>query len=544
MPWPKLCITYYVERFLLRASFCAVLILAGVPLAFADSGKYIVKLKNKNNIHPLLRPLARQESAKNLAEKVNNNPRLKATALKHVNVVIAEGSKEEVEATLKGNADVAYIEEDKIINLAEVDNYAADVNNSPYLKVMGLEAENPSHNVTANGTPLLVAVIDTGIDLDHPFLMPFLSRNSGEINNDSIDNDGNGFVDDYYGASVANGVLNGDVQDVYDHGTHVAGLVKVVRDQAIALGYNEARNIQVLPIRFFYNCGAGLCGSTSGAIQALNYAMSRGANVVNMSWGSEGAASYSQALYESLVDLYSEDIVLVAAAGNEASDVDSVPFFPAALNSSIPGLISVNSITTYHLSNGDLDELALSYFSNYGAQRVDVAAPGSTWFQVGGLLSSDADHIAGNYNGKFVGKSGTSMASPVVAGVAAVVRAINSNLNAYDVKQLILQNAEVPMNGTTRILGGKNRTDGYVHAINSFDAANNASSLGLLPAATSSNFSDQSASSEAGAAGCGTITNPGPGAGNPFGGNSMGLFTAIFFLVQFARKVRYKLARC
>lgn len=545
MPWPKLCITYYVERFLLRASFCAVLFMATAPFAFADSGKYIVKLKQNNSIHPLLRPLARQESAKKLAEKANKNPRVKATALQHVDVILAEGTKEDIEAALKGNSDIAYIEEDKIIHLAEADNFAASATNSPYLNTMGLTATNPSHNVTANGTPLLVAVIDTGIDLDHPFLVPFLSTNNGEIANNGRDDDGNGFVDDYYGANVTGSTLNGDVQDVYDHGTHVAGLVKVVRDQAIALGYNEARNIQVLPIRFFYNCGSGLCGTTSGAIQALNYALSRGSKIVNMSWGSEGMASYSQALYETLVELYNSDIVLVAAAGNEGTDIDTTPFFPAALNSSIPGLISVNSITTSHNSaTGELQSQYLSYFSNYGAQRVDIAAPGSSWFQIGGLLSADADHVAGEFDGKFIGKSGTSMASPIVAGVAAVVRTINSNLNAFDVKELILQNATVPMNGATKILLNKNRTDGYVHAINAFEAADMASGSGILPAATSSNFTDKSYGSEAPAAGCGTVGGSSPGAGNPFGGNSMGLFTALFFLVQFARKVRYKLARC
>ncbi|MEZ4813674.1 MAG: S8 family serine peptidase [Bdellovibrionota bacterium] len=545
MTRPQLCIYSYVERILCRANFIVLFLALTASTAFAQNNKFIVRFKPQNNLHPFLRAFAKQQNLTNLADKVNNETNVKATALENVNVMIAEGTKEEVEAAVADNNTVAYIEEDKEIKIAESDNYGAKPANSPYLNTLGLTASNPAYTDTATGTPLLVAVIDTGIDLDHPYLMPFLSTNSGETPNDGIDNDGNGFIDDYYGASTAQGILNGDVQDVYDHGSHVAGLIKIVRDQAIAMGYNEAKNIQVLPIRFFYNCGSGLCGTTSGAIQALNYAMSRGAQVVNMSWGSEGAESYSQALYETLVDLYNHDIVLVAAAGNESSNIDSTPFFPAALNSAIPGLISVNSITTYHYSNGSLDEIALSYFSNYGTQGVDVAAVGSTWFLFGGMLSANAYHVAGSSSNKFVPKSGTSMASPIVAGIAAVVRAVNEDLNAFDVKELILQNAVVPMNGSTKILGNKNRAEGYAHAINSFQAADGASGSGLLPAATNASYSTYSSNSDSGAAaGCGSIMNPGPGGGNPFGGNSMGLFTALFFLVQFARKMRYKLIRC
>ena len=207
------------------------------------------------------------------------------------------------------------------------------------------------------------------MDLTHPFLQSSLSINSAEQSGrPGIDDDGNGFVDDVYGAAVVNrnssdAVRNGDVTDVDVHGTHVAGLIKTVRDQAIAMGHSEAKRIQILPIRFFYACGAGTCGDLSGAIAALDYAMARGAKVVNMSWGS---TSYSSALFNTLADLYNHDIVLVAAAGNNSADADSTPFFPAAMSTSIPGLISVNSITTQHQYASDPVSrigISLSYFS-------------------------------------------------------------------------------------------------------------------------------------------------------------------------------------
>lgn len=549
MSRPQPCITFSVERLLGRAFLMLLILVSSSQLALAQSGKYIVRFKAQNGVHPFFRPFIKQNSLKNLTDRVNQDSDVKATALPHVNVMLAEGTKEEVEAAVAGDNSVAYIEEDQPIKLAQTDNFAAKPANSAYLNTLGLNAANPAHDVVADGTPILVAVIDTGIDLDHPFLVPMLSKNNGEIPNDGLDNDGNGFVDDYHGASVAQGVLNGNVADVYDHGTHVAGLVKVVRDQAIALGYNEAKNIQLLPIRFFYNCGGSLCGTTSGAITALNYAMSRGAKVVNMSWGSEGAASYSQALYETLVDLYNNDISLIAAAGNEASDIDTTPFFPAALNNAIPGLISVNSITSYHYNNGSLDGIDLSYFSNYGAQGVDVAAIGSTYFLASGMLSANAYLNRNDLNpavypttAKFTRKSGTSMAAPIVAGVAAVVRAIQPTLNAYDVKQIIVQNAVVPMEGGMKVLANANRAEGYVHAVNTFEIADGASTSGFKPSASAPSYS--SVSNEGSAAGCGSVSNSGPGSSNPFGGNSMGLFTALFFLVQFARKVRYKMHQC
>ncbi len=502
-----------------------------------EAKRFIVRLKSQENLHPFLRPFARANSLKELTAHVNNNSQVKATALNHVNVMLAEGTQEEVEAAVADDDSVAFIEEDQEIRLAVADsnlnNNPSELHYSPYLSVMGLDAAAPAHNVTkpSGAQAMLVAVIDTGINLDHPFLIPFLSTNSGEIEGNNIDDDGNGYKDDFYGANVAG--MNGDVGEVNYHGTHVAGLVKVVRDQAIAKGYSAARNIQVLPIRFFSTCGASICGSTSGAILALNYALSRGAQVINMSWGSAG---YSQALYQTLVDLYSHDIVLIAAAGNDEMDTDSSTFFPSSHSTSIPGLISVNSITTYHNADGSLDDpnaIVLSSFSNFGKNSVDVAAPGSN------LLSANGD-VDSYPTQKFIRLSGTSMAAPLVAGVAGVMRAMNPGLTAYDVKQLITQNAEVPMDGSVKALANQNRTDGFAHAVNAFNAAGEAVGTGLLPAASSSGYSAQSnEGSSAAAAGCGSVS-PGSNGGNPFGGNSMGLLFALFFLLKICGAIRKK----
>jgi len=549
------CIHYSVERVLVRV--CLVVSCIFATQVFASSHKYIVVLKSQKEIHPLLRVFARAEALKNLTDRVNSQTNVKATALKEVNIMLAEGSKEEVEAAVANDPSVSYIEEDKVVKLAEADNYGALTTNSPYLNVLGLHSSSlidPNTGVSAhlttkpaNDDPIIVAVVDTGANLTHPFLEPFLYKNTTTLA---------GYGNDHDGIGINSGnVITDDPSDVYDHGSHVTGLIKTVRDQAIAAGYAEAADVQVLPVRFFYNCDGSLCGTTSGAIVALDYALARGAKVINMSWGSQGSDSYSQALFDVMANLYSNNITLVAAAGNESADTDSDPFFPAASSQNIPGLISVASITTYHdQSTGDLQQLMLSSFSNFGMHTVDIAAPGSSEYLFSGLLSANA-YFPSDSN-EFVPKSGTSMASPIVAGIAAVVRAIShkahladpeNEINAAEVKDLILQNATVPLdNNNVKILANTNRADGYANATGSFDAAKVAVSSGnALPSVSVSSYTGLGNSGNSGTAGgCGAITHPGSGGGNPFGGNSMGLLTFAFFMVQFMRRMRYKMGRC
>ena len=183
-------------------------------------------------------------------------------------------------------------------------------------------------------------------------------------------------------------------------------------------------------------------------------------------------------------------------------------------------------------------------FPNYGANSVDIAAPGSTVFNSGtGLLSAYSQWSAGN---KFIGLSGTSMASPLVAGIAAVVRTINPNLNAFEIKNLLVENATVPLNQDgSKLLGNKNRAEGYVHAENSFASSRGIASSGFRPQVGTSSFGSSNDSSSGAAAGCGAITTSGGHSdSNPFGGNSMGLLTIGFFLVQIARRMSYKFKRC
>ena len=504
-----------------------------------------------------------------LQKKMNDNPRIRSNTLHHVRSIVAEASSlEEIKAQLSSDLSISYIEEDKPIHLATLqsDNYGEQLNNSPYLKILGFETNNPSQYsasfspLNSSDKPLLVAVIDTGMNLEHPFLKPFVSRNDGETGLDAngndkttngMDDDLNGYVDDVNGVSVVD--KNGDAKDIQYHGTHVSGLVKTIRDHALASGYSAALKIQVLPIRFFYKCEAvpndgQICGSVSSAITALDYALSRGAKVINMSWGSD---TYSQALYETLSELYQKDITLVAAAGNNSLNVDDYPFFPAALNPCLPGLISVNSITT---AGENENSVSLSSFSNYSSQFVNISAPGhSVYNNTFGLLSSSGSYPFGD---KFIALSGTSMASPLVAGITAVMRSLNPTLSAHDIRDVLISSATIPydLNTNSKILSHKNQVDGYAHALKSFENAlssphlktNNIESCSFNPVSGFSS-STQKEQSNGGGGGCAALISAhgsNDDTNNPLGGNSLGLLTSLFFFVQFLRRMSYKISRC
>ena len=241
----------------------------------------------------------------------------------------------------------------------------------------------------------VVAVIDTGVDYNHPDLMANMWVNPGEIPGDNIDNDGNGFVDDVHGYDFANNDSN--PMDDHNHGTHVAGTIAAVGNNGIGVtGVNW--NAKIMALKFLNSQGNG---DTDDAIEALNYAVAMGAKISNNSWGFSG--SFAQSLYDAIAAARDADHVFVAAAGNGSvwgfginNDVN--PFYPASYD--LENIISVAAVDR-------TDSKPL--FSNYGAITVDLAAPG-------------VDILSTIRNSGYGLSTGTSMASPHVAGVVALVR--------------------------------------------------------------------------------------------------------------------------
>lgn len=464
----------------------------------------------------------------------------KIKRLDHVGVFIVDADDEDTVASLRAHPDLLYVEKEvqwkSFQETSNADLLPSSRRQSPWMnEILGFNSSEADPNVTYSGSQsVLVAIIDSGANIQHPFLESALSKNLRELNGGpNSDNDGNGFVHDVYGANVFS--RDGNVGDESsDHGTHVAGLIKAVRDHSI-VDHPAAAAVQLLPIKFIGSNGSG---STSGALEALEYAAARGAKVVNASWGLTGTSAFSQALYDGMLELYEKNIFIAVAAGNAvagtANNNDRIPTYPANFN--IPGLMSVASITpsySWRNNNFFLDGIELSSFSNYGANSVDIAAPGSYRDpndNESGVLSANSDfESSGN---EFIRKRGTSMATPVLAGVAGVVRALNPALTAYEVKKLLIDSA------TKSSVLGAIRSSAVLHAESAYAAALSTRSQGLSPEPTGS--LTRSLNNPGGVqnhvGGCGLVENSG-GQG-PMGGNSLGLilFGALILKVFLAAK--------
>jgi subtilisin family serine protease len=257
----------------------------------------------------------------------------------------------------------------------------------------------------STGASVTVAVIDTGVDLNHPALKDSIAINAKELAGKSgTDDDGNGLIDDIYGYNFVSN--NGDVNDDNYHGTHCSGLV--VANGSTSKVWGVAPGAKLLPIKVLNNNGAG---TVLNGTKGIYYAVSRGAKVISMSWGTK---AYSKILDDAVQYAIKNGVTVVAAAGNNGQNLDSNPFFPASSS----GVISVGSVD----SNG-----LLSFFSSFG-KSVTIMAPGS-------LIISTTP------GGKYTTVSGTSMATPQVAGAIALKLAVTPSASPSSLKKNLCDSA-------------------------------------------------------------------------------------------------------
>ncbi|MDT5061295.1 MAG: hypothetical protein QOH63_1754 [Acidobacteriota bacterium] len=283
---------------------------------------------------------------------------------------------------------------------------------------------------TTGSSKVVVAVLDSGVDYTHFDLMhniwvrpadmaPYTDDELGEFN-------------DLHGFNATDRWT--DPMDDNGHGTHCAGIIGAEGNNGVGIaGINW--NVEIMPLKFLSSTGSG---STKDAIEAINYVIDRkhkGVNVriISASWGSP---QRSRALRDAIKKAGDEDILFVAAAGNSSDDSDKRPHFPAGY-SDLPNVISVAATDRN-------DQLAS--FSNYGAKSVQIAAPGkeilSTWL-----------------NGEFYVASGTSMATPEVAGVAALVLSINPKMSVKELRDRLFNTVD-----KLDSLKGKVSTGGRINA--------------------------------------------------------------------------------
>ncbi|HEY3246246.1 MAG TPA: S8 family serine peptidase, partial [Phycisphaerae bacterium] len=258
-------------------------------------------------------------------------------------------------------------------------------------------------NVSTGDASFVIADIDTGMQLNHPDLAANLWTNPGEIAGNGIDDDGDGYVDDVHGWDFYS--HDNDPSDSDGHGTHTAGTIGAIGNNGIGVaGVNWA--CKIAPLRFLGPNG----GYTSDAVLAVQYCTAKGIKASNNSWG----GGSSQSLYDAINAAKSVGHIFVAAAGNNGTNNDSAPFYPASYN--LDNIISVAAT--------DNDDHRAS-FSNYGATSVDLGAPGV--------------NVASTYTGSnYAYLSGTSMATPHVTGVVALVYGLHPTWTYQQVRSQIL----------------------------------------------------------------------------------------------------------
>lgn len=271
-------------------------------------------------------------------------------------------------------------------------------------------------DTTTGGKNVAVAVMDSGVDYNHPDLAANMWINSGEIPGNNIDDDNNGYVDDLHGIDAVH--HTGNPQAVDPHGTHVAGTIGAVGHNGRGVA-GVAWSTNIIAVRIFRSEAEGDGAPLSAIIDAFDYLIDlreRGVPLKAVN-GSFGTPSYVSSFEDAVRRLGEAGVLFVASSGNEGTNNDISARYPA--NFRFPHVISVAASD----SNG-----ALAEFSNYGDTTVDLAAPGVD------ILST----VSGGY--QFF--SGTSMAAPHVTGAIALLSSYRPELNYLQIRQMILSSAK------------------------------------------------------------------------------------------------------
>jgi hypothetical protein len=263
----------------------------------------------------------------------------------------------------------------------------------------------------SRGAGVVVAVIDSGLRVDHPDLRPNLWVNPGERPANGRDDDGNGYVDDIHGVNVSGRGRTTAIGDVGGHGTHVAGTIAAAADGRGVVGV--AHRARVMVVRVLTESRNG---TTKAMAEGIRYATANGAQIINLSLETPDDDRRVRA---AVMAAEAAGVLIVCSAGNTGTNVDQRPLFPVAIPAA--NLVGVGATAP---ANG----FALSKFSNYGSLTVPVAAPGE------GVVSTSHD-------GGYEIRSGTSMAAPHVAGVAALMASANPWLSAAQLRALLLEHA-------------------------------------------------------------------------------------------------------
>lgn len=406
----------------------------------AVPGEYIVKLKPSVS-HVMFE---KDALAQNLKAYVKNQ-------IPDLNLVVIKKpvfeTKNAVLENLSNNPLVEYVEPNFIYRLNKVPNDpmlgqlwgiqnvgAADSDGATGVTGIDVNAVR-AWDIQTGSKDILVAVIDTGVNYNHPDLKDNIWTNEAEMNGEAgVDDDNNGIVDDIHGANFVNASApTGDPMDDHGHGSHCSGTIGAKGDDGAGL-VGVAWNTKIMGLKFLSASGGG---TLEGAIQAINYANKMGAKIMSNSWGGGG---FSEALKEVISQSNERGALFVAAAGNDGSNNDSSNTYPA--NYDVANVLSVAAIN----NRGQL-----ASFSNYGRNKVHVGAPGVNVVSV---------TTAG-----YESWSGTSMATPHVSGVAVLLASNEPGLTGVELKERIIKTAR-PISTLKSKVKSKGVADAYMALMN------------------------------------------------------------------------------
>lgn len=323
-------------------------------------------------------------------------------------------------AAKKGKKEFRDFEKSEVISKTDkVENEPSALFNDPAIKqAWGLKKSDAARawKVTKGSKSKIVAVIDTGADVNHEDLSENIWVNPGETGLDAkgrnkatngIDDDNNGFVDDVHGWNFVSN--NNDLTDNHGHGSHIAGIIGAVAENKKGIS-GIAPEVSLMIIKY-YDPKVPSTDNLKNTINSIKYAVKMGASIINYSGG---GVDYSQEEFDAVKEAEKKGILFVAAAGNERSNSDQFHYYPADYK--LSNIISVTALDPNR---------AVLPSSNYGTETVDLAAPGQN------IIST----LPGNSYGFM---TGTSQATAFVSGAAVLVMANKSEFKFDEVKKYIL----------------------------------------------------------------------------------------------------------
>jgi subtilisin family serine protease len=305
-------------------------------------------------------------------------------------------------------------------------NYPAQVNLTPNDPSYTESTQNTTHFGQINSeeawdtrtdcSSVVIAVVDTGADIDHPDLFGNLWQNPNETADNGIDDDNNGYIDDVNGACVRNDCAGGDVDDGFGHGSHVAGLIAAEGNNGVG-ATGVCWDAQLMIVKSLGDTGSG---TTSDVAAGINYAVNNGADIINASLT---ISSYSNAIKSAIEQAEQAGILVVTAAGNFGSNNDTTPVYPANFRNDHDNVMTIANVNVTN---------QLHSSSNYGARSVDMAAPGvdlfSTW-----------------KDGMYANSTGTSMSAPLVTATAALMLS-EQTVSDRHLKASLMEHAQASSN--------------------------------------------------------------------------------------------------